>query len=123
MRAFANNPILNPFFHDQKSEQPDDLVKGRSSAQYGSTDGGDEVHKHASVAEDSASDLSRPTSDYQEGLQKAEAVALVWSKWSLVGAYVGYIFLILCPIDMANGPVAFSSCSSSYHSSHSRSTL
>lgn len=38
---------------------------------------------------DLESNAAAPTQEYQAGVQKNEAVALVWGKWSLVGAYVG----------------------------------
>ena len=90
MVNILNNAVVNPFHHDRKTEEPDELVKDHSPSRYGSTDT-NEANKHANVDEDSASDTSRPTSEYQNGLQKAEAVALVWSKWSLIGTYIGCV--------------------------------
>lgn len=42
---------------------------------------------------DSSSDEAAPSQSFQTGVQKIQAVTLVWSKWSLVAVLCLYVFL------------------------------
>jgi len=100
MVRFFNNPITNPFYRDVKSEAPDALAvrEAANGDSYAANGDGtaygpnENAKTDPYVNEESASDSSSITSDYQDGLKKAESVAIVWSKWSLIGTYVWYVF-------------------------------
>lgn len=88
-----DNPVLNPFYQSHGDKEPDNLVKEaerRNGARYGSFQEAQDEDKTEVADDSSLSSAEHITDDYQEGLQKVEAVAIVWTKWSLVSAYAWY---------------------------------
>lgn len=47
--------------------------------------------KEAEAGNDSSSDEATPSEDVQGGVQKIQAVTLVWSKWSLIAVLCLYV--------------------------------
>jgi len=93
-----NNWIFNPFYQEPEDIEPDALAvhdpNMRTSGPNGEHYGPNENAKtDPYVNEDSASEDGSVTSTYQDGIRKAESVALVWSTKSLVAAYLGYAML------------------------------
>ena len=91
-----NNWITNPFYQEPQDVQPD-AIAARDAKVHTPESNGEfyNPNEHAKtdpyVKEESASESSSITSDYQDGIKKAESVALIWSTKSLIGAYVGYV--------------------------------
>ena len=91
MVGWLNNPVLNPFYQTAADREADRLAAQDAhgtAENRGSADSPRENKTDPYVNEDSATDSTSITSDYQDGLKKAEAVTMTWSKWSLIGAYV-----------------------------------
>ena len=91
-----NNWILNPFYQDPQDVEPDALAAHDPHMRASSPQDGEHYLPNENaktdpfVNEDSASEEGSVTSTYQDGIRKAESVALVWSTTSLVAAYLGY---------------------------------
>jgi len=93
MVAWLNNPVLNPFYQTEKDREADRLAAQDAygtAEQRGSAESPANENRKTDpyVNEDSATDSTSISSTYQDGLKKAEAVTMTWSKWSLIGAYV-----------------------------------
>jgi len=98
-----DRPYINPFYHSQEDEEPDDVVKEesglRSSSspsdhspdaryQYQERYGQD---KHATSGTGAAYEGEKVDPDYQAGVQKAEGVTLAWNKRALWLTYIWYL--------------------------------
>ena len=91
-----NNWILNPFYQEPQDVQSDAVAAHDAKVQQPPGSNGESYNPHENaktdpyVKEESASESGSITSDYQDGIKKAESVALVWSTKSLIAAYFGY---------------------------------
>jgi hypothetical protein len=102
-----DRPYVNPFYHSQEDEEPDDVVKEedglRSSSspsdhspdsqgrhQYQERYGHD---KNVASGTGAAYDGEKVDPDYQAGVQKAEGVTLAWNKRALWLTYIWYAIL------------------------------
>ncbi|KAK6362219.1 hypothetical protein TWF730_005915 [Orbilia blumenaviensis] len=103
-----NNPIVNPFYRDERDEAPEPVVKTVQTKEKSSTRTEEENAQIA--ARDDPEKGSAPTyisesvedlnnSDYQFGIKKVEAIATIWSKKELYLLYV-WIWLMYCVLSL-----------------------
>ncbi|CAD0111670.1 unnamed protein product [Aureobasidium uvarum] len=103
-----DRPYINPFYHSQEDEEPDDVVKeenGLTSSDSPSEQSPDYQErypyqerygpsKHAAsetgAGPGAAYDGEKVDPDYQIGVQKAEGVTLAWNKRALWLTYIWY---------------------------------
>lgn len=100
-----DRPYINPFYHSQEDEEPDDVVKEESGLR--SSSGPDNhspdyqdrypyqerYNKNATSGSGAAFEGEKVDPEYQSGVQKAEGVTLAWNKRALWLTYIWYAIL------------------------------
>jgi hypothetical protein len=52
---------------------------------------------HVGLAKDvDEASLASSTSSAQDGVKRIEAVSMTWTRWGLVLAYIGYVYICAC---------------------------
>lgn len=92
-----DRPYINPFYHSQEDEEPDDVVKEESALSQSSSPTryqeayGNGDNKSAAAPEAEISSVGEHVDpNYQSGVQKAEGVTLAWNKRALWMTYIWY---------------------------------
>jgi len=93
-----DRPYINPFYHSQEDEEPDDVVKEESGLRSSSSpsDHSPDYHeryghdKNVASGTGAAYEGEKVDPDYQAGVQKAEGVTLAWNKRALWLTYIWY---------------------------------
>jgi len=91
-----DRPYINPFYHSQEDEEPDDVVKEESGLTSSSS-----PSDHSPPYQEAYGHMKPPVPgsgaayageqvdpDYQAGVQKAEGVTLAWNKRALWITYI-----------------------------------
>lgn len=91
-----DRPYINPFYHSQEDEEPDDVVKEESGLTSSSS-----PSDHSPPYQEAYGHMKTPVPgsgaayageqvdpDYQAGVQKAEGVTLAWNKRALWITYI-----------------------------------
>lgn len=93
-----DRPYINPLYHSQADEEPDDVVKEENGLSTSSSPSDHPPHyqenygpnKTAASAPGAAYDGEHVDPDYQTGVKKAEGVTLAWNKKALWLTYIWY---------------------------------
>ncbi|THY09000.1 MFS general substrate transporter, partial [Aureobasidium pullulans] len=101
-----DRPYINPFYHSQEDEEPDDVVKEESGLTSSSS-----PSDHSPPYQEAYGHMKPPVPgsgaayageqvdpDYQAGVQKAEGVTLAWNKRAL---WITYIWIYVVYFEIA----------------------
>ncbi|KAG9661145.1 MFS general substrate transporter, partial [Aureobasidium melanogenum] len=96
-----DRPYINPFYHSQADEEPDDVVKEENGLTSTSSPSDHPPHyqenygpdKTPTSAPGAAYDGEQVDDDYQTGVKKAEGVTLAWNKKALWLTYI-WIYVV-----------------------------
>ncbi|THZ23116.1 MFS general substrate transporter [Aureobasidium pullulans] len=101
-----DRPYINPFYHSQEDEEPDDVVKEESGLTSSSS-----PSDHSPPYQEAYGHMKTPVPgsgaayageqvdpDYQAGVQKAEGVTLAWNKRAL---WITYIWIYVVYFEIA----------------------
>ncbi|KAG9957783.1 hypothetical protein KCU78_g24652, partial [Aureobasidium melanogenum] len=96
-----DRPYINPFYHSQADEEPDDVVKEENGLTSSSSPSDHPPHYQENYGPDktptsvpgAAYDGEQVDDDYQTGVKKAEGVTLAWNKKALWLTYI-WIYVV-----------------------------
>ncbi|KAG9516985.1 MFS general substrate transporter, partial [Aureobasidium melanogenum] len=96
-----DRPYINPFYHSQADEEPDDVVKEENGLTSSSSPSDHSPHYQENYGPDktptsvpgAAYDGEQVDDDYQTGVKKAEGVTLAWNKKALWLTYI-WIYVV-----------------------------